>query len=186
MTAPALHLTAPGYRDIGLRYWLLAESGAYDRIGRSIADGHYSRRKPGSKQFMPPGQRFVLLTKNTESVWGWWRPHPDSGIVAMNGLDGWTCSIFRRPEGAPGASAKELILDAEMAIAALGFNCGPHGLLTYVWDRKVRGENKGCCFKKAGWHRAGKCATCVGVSDRSADDEKTLLHKPFHLAGVEP
>lgn len=175
-------LSSPGYRDLGLRHWMLAESGAYDPIGRAMADQHYSRRKPGAAQFLPPGQRFVLITKDFSGVWGWWRPHPRSGIVAMNNLDGWTCSIFRRGKSAS-ALASDLILDAEGAIAALGFECGPHGLLTYVWDRQVRSENKGCCFKIAGWHRAGKCADCKDVSDRSADGKKTLLHKPFRLAG---
>lgn len=172
-----------GYRDLGLQHWLLAESGAFDPIGRELADGHYSRRKVGSSQFMPPGQRFVLIGRDHLSVWGWWRPHPSSGIHAMNGLDGWTCSIFRRTGG---PLASELVLDAERALLALGHTCGPHGLLTYIWDGKVRGSNKGACYKHAGYHRAGNCADCASVSGRSADNRKTLLHKPFALAGVAP
>lgn len=54
--------------------------------------------------------------------------------------------------------------------------CGPDGLLTYVWDRKVTSANPGYCFKRAGWRTAG----------RSADNKKTLLRKPFNLAGVAP
>jgi len=180
----ALRLTAPVYRDLGLRHWLLAESGAFDRTGRVLADGHYSRRKPGARQFMPPGQRFALITRDGASVWGWWRPHPSSGIRAMNGLDGWTCTIFRRTDG---VIASELVLDAELAIGALGFGCGPHGLLTYVWDAKVRRKrDPGRCFRKAGWHPAGKCAECRAIRPRSADGRKTLLHKPFALAGERP
>lgn len=165
------------YRNIGLRHWLLAEAGAYDRIGRILADDHYSRRQRGSPQFMTPGQRFVLVTPDFQSVFGWWRPHPASGIIALNGLDGWTCTIFRRTGGT--VLASELILDAERAIAALGYRCGPDGLLTYVWDAKVQSGNKGYCFKRAGWHRAGGCADCRSVGARSADGRKTLLHKPF-------
>jgi hypothetical protein len=45
-----------------------------------------------------------------------------------------------------------------------------------VSDRKVRSSNPGACFKLAGWKRKG----------RSADNRKTLLHKPFELAGVMP
>jgi len=63
----------------------------------SLADGHYSRRKPGSPQFMPPGETLVLWRPG--AVFGWWRPHPRSGIRALNGLDGWTCTIFRRVGG---------------------------------------------------------------------------------------
>lgn len=179
----AFRLAPPGYRDLGLSHWLLAESGAFDRVGRELADGHYSRRKVGAPQFVPPGQRFVLIGRSHRNVWAWWRPHPSAGITPMNGLDGWTCTIFRRTEG---ARASDLILDAERSIAALGYDCGRHGLLTYVWDARVRGQHKGCCYKRAGWHRAGGCGECAGVSDRSADGRKTLLHKPFTLAGIGP
>jgi hypothetical protein len=165
-------LTIPGYRDIGLRHWWLAESGAYDRVGRALADGHYSRRKPGSPQFMPPGQRFVLVTRDMGAVWGWWRPHPRSGIQSMNKLDGWTCTIFRRVSG---PLASELVLDAELAIGALGHDCGPDGLLTYIWDERVASRNPGYCYKRAGW--------VEDKARRSADGRKTLLRKSFHLAG---
>lgn len=179
----ALTLVPQDYRDIGLDHWLLAERGAYDPIGRRLADNHYSRRKVGSPQFMPPGQRFVLVARDLRSVWGWWRPHPNAGIRAMNGLDGWTCSIFRRTGG---ATSSELILDAERAIAALRFDCGPSGLITYVWDARVASPNPGYCYKVAGWHVAGRCADCANWAPRSAHGDKTLLHKPFSLAGRRP
>jgi hypothetical protein len=174
----ALVLTSCGYRDIGLRHWLLSESGAFDKTGRRLADKHYSRRKVGSPQFMPPGQRFALVSRDGLSVWGWWRPHPSAGITPMNGLDGWTCVIFRRTPG-PGALASDLVLDAERAIGALGHGCGPDGMLTYVWDEKVQSENPGYCYKCAGW-------VVHPTKPRSADNKKTLLWKPFALAGVEP
>jgi hypothetical protein len=171
------------HRDIGLTHWNLSESGAYDPIGRELADGHYSRRTPGARQFMPPGQRFVLIAKDLNSVWGWWRPHPRAGIAAMNGLDGWTCTIFRRTWG---PRASDLVLDAERALGALGHGCGTHGMLTYIWDRKVESGHPGYCYKRAGWHIAGRCDECCDVRPRSRDGRKTLLHKPFRLAGVAP
>lgn len=119
-----------------------------------LADGHYSRRKVGSSQFMPPGETLVLLGQN--AVFGWWRPHPRSGIKAMNNLDGWTCTIFRyarkskRTDGSLRV-ASDLILEAESWLIKERSGCGPDGLLTYVWDEKVRSKNPGFCFKKAGW-----------------------------------
>jgi hypothetical protein len=151
--------------------WRLSHK--FDSQGAALADRHYSRRKVGAPQFMPPGDTLVMVA-DEGAVFGWWRPHPASGIRAMNGLDGWTCSIFRNECSSLQSSA--LILEAEQALAAHGGGCGPDGMLTYVWDRKIRSSNPGCCFKKAGWHRLG----------RSADDQKTLLTKPFHLAGVAP
>lgn len=142
-----------------------------DRRALALADGHYSRRKPGSPQFMPPGQTLCLVTEDAGAVWGWWRPDPGSGIPSMNGLDGWTCTIFRRVSG---SRASELILAAEIALVADGRGCGPSGMLTYVWPARVRSENPGYCFKIAGWVRLGP----------SADGRKELLWKPFSLAGV--
>ena len=149
-------------------YWVRVPK--FDPQAVTIADRHYSRRKPGSGQFMPPGQTLVLVGKDGRAVFGWWRPDPASGITAMNGLDGWTCTIFRN-EG--DRLSSELILEAEAALAEAGVGCGPDGMLTYVWGVKVRSANPGYCFRMAGWTRVGL----------SADGRKTLFRKPFELAG---
>ena len=115
---------------------------------------------------MPPGQTIVL--KASYAVFGWWRPAPASGIKQMNGLDGWTCTIFRNESK---VLSSELILEAETFVE----ECGPSGFITYVYDEKVRSVNPGACFKLAGWRRTG----------RSADKKKTLLQKPFALRGVK-
>lgn len=135
-----------------------------------LADGHYSRRTIGSPQFMPPGQTLILMTAEADAVFGWWRPDPSSGIVAMNKLDGWTCTIFRNVS--PHLSS-ELILEAEAELLAR-HDVGPDGLITYVWDSKVASANPGYCFKRAGWKATG----------RSADNRKTLLQKPVTLQAV--
>ena len=108
-----------------------------------LADGHYSRRTVGSPQFMPPGQTVVLLKDTLDAVFGWWRPHPRAGLRAMNNLDGWTCTIFRNCSA---ALSSALILEAEEELRRTGTDCGPDGLLTYVWDARVRSANPGYCF----------------------------------------
>jgi hypothetical protein len=120
---------------------------------------------------MPPGQTLVL--KAHRAVWGWWRPHPDSGLSSMNGLDGWTCTIFRNESS---VLSSQLVLAAEAMLAQEASDCGPDGMLTYVWDSKIRSTNPGYCFQCAGWV----------VRGRSKDRRKTLLHKPFELAGIAP
>jgi hypothetical protein len=150
--------------------WTLTNKG--DQECARLADRHYSRRKIGSPQFMPPGQTIVL--KLPGALWGWWRPHPDCGIRAMNGLDGWTCTIFRN-EGS-GYLSSELVIAAEHSLVVAGHGCGPDGMLTYVWDSKIRSRNPGYCFKRAGWGGVG----------RSRDGRKTLLTKPFTRAGEWP
>lgn len=142
----------------------------FDPRSAALADRHYSRRTVGSPQFMPPGETLILLSDDELAVFGWWRPHPASGIVAMNGLDGWTCTIFRN-EGVRRSS--ELVLSAEVMLHDIKGQCGPSGMITYVWDKKIRSMNPGYCFKVAGWRSVG----------RSADNKKTLLTKPFELAG---
>lgn len=133
----------------------------YDRAGAKLADGHYSRRKVGAPQFMPPGETFVLVAPSSDAVFGWWRPHPRSGLAAMNGRDGWTCSIFRNTSE---VLSSDLVLAAETELAdaeARGDTagpCGPDGLMTYVWPRKVRSTNPGYCFLVAGWAKTGRSA----------------------------
>lgn len=136
----------------------------FDRAACALADRHYSRRKIGSPQFMPPGQTIVLLSRCKAAVFGWWRPHPDAGIKQMNGLDGWTCTIFRNESD---HLSSDMILWAEDVLWRTDHDVGPDGFITYVWDKKVRSANPGYCFKLAGYRRRG----------RSADRRKTLLIK---------
>ena len=146
--------------------------GKFDARTAALADRHYSRRNVGAPRFMPPGQTVVLWCE-LGAVFGWWRPDPSSGIVAMNKLDGWTCTIFRNESS---LLSSGLVLAAELALVEHVDNCGPDGMLTYVWDKKIASVNPGYCFKRAGWERRG----------RSADDKKTLLGKDFALAGAVP
>lgn len=154
MSAPIAAVT---YTQVG-DLWDLSSSGKYDPIGRELCRNHYSRRKPESPQFMPPGETFVLISRDKRAVWGWWRPHPRSGIRAMNKLDGWTCSLFANHGG---TRSSELVLDAEASLRWLDSHgrtaapCGPDGLLTYVDPKKIRSSNPGCCFKLAGWRFRG-------------------------------
>lgn len=136
----------------------------FDVIACALADRHYSRRTVGAPQFMPPGQTLVLVSTDDRAVFGWWRPDPASGIRAMNGLDGWTCTIFRNESD---RLSSAMILAAEDELYDRADDVGPDGLITYVWDRRVRSQNPGYCFLCAGWRRAG----------RSADGRKTLLMK---------
>jgi hypothetical protein len=68
--------------------------GKFTPAGARLADGHYSRRTPGSPQFMPPGQTLVLLTPDCRAVFGWWRPDPRSGIVYV-----WDAKVASRNPG---------------------------------------------------------------------------------------
>jgi hypothetical protein len=169
MRAALKSLPLFGEEPLAIAYpWI--QIGKFDRRAATLADRHYSRRKPGSPQYMPPGQTLILATEARDAIFGWWRPDPASGLESMNGLDGWTCTIFRNEST---NLSSDLIIAAEKAIV-IAFDIGPDGLLTYVWDSRIRSVNPGFCFKMAGWKVVG----------RSADGRKTLLHKPVDLAGI--
>jgi hypothetical protein len=139
----------------------------------NLADRHYPRRKHGARQYMPPGQTIALVLPDGSATFGWHRPHPDSGVKRMDGLDGWCCSIFRN-EGRVLSSL--LILDAEQILVRQGVTCGPTGLFTYVEPAKVHSQNPGYCYHKAGWTK---------TDHWSSDGKKRLFVKPWALAGTQ-
>jgi hypothetical protein len=61
----------------------------YDPRAAALADRHYSRQRPGTRQFMPPGRTLILLTPDARAVWG----------VSLNldprGSRRWRCTLFR-------------------------------------------------------------------------------------------
>lgn len=117
------------------------------RIGKcdfeccQLADRHYSRQKPGTNQFMPPGKTMVLRSAAGDVVFGWlWQQKRDDGQVGYN------CSIFRNESQ---RLSSEIILEAERKVVTeWGANRG----FTYVDPAGISNQrNPGYCFKVAGW-----------------------------------
>lgn len=132
-------------------------SNRFDPAGCALADRHYSRQKPGSPQFMPPGSCRVLVAKNEKAVFGlsW----PKAEYVKHAWAGAWMCSIFRNEDTSVRAS--EMICEA---IAHMRTEYGDPpalGCVTFVDPRHVcgvmcRGERiKGFCFAKAGFKQVG-------------------------------
>jgi hypothetical protein len=110
-----------------------------------LADQHYSRQKPGSNQFMPPGRTLVIRDAEGTLVFGWL-----SQQFRDDGESGYNCSIFRNVSGRLSSDA---ILECERIAFGLW---GESRLFTYVDPVKVRSANPGYCFKMAGWKFARK------------------------------
>jgi len=112
----------------------------FDDEAVRLADRHYSRQKPGTNQFMPPGKTMVIRDTEGTIVFGWlWQEYRDDG------QSGYNCSIFRNESG---RLSSDVILEAE----ALVFTAwGVNRLFTYVDPNCVESPNPGYCFKKAGW-----------------------------------
>lgn len=106
----------------------------------------------------------VLMTWFGDALFGWCRPHPESGVRPMHGLFAWTCTIFRN-EGRRWKSSRLILAAEECVLSAYGVQ--KDGFVTYVWRDKVESANPGYCFKMAGWKKIGT----------SKDGKKDLLQK---------
>ena len=116
----------------------------YDDEMRQLADRHYSRQKPGTRQFSPPGRKMILRDTAGEVYWAWIWQH-----FRMDEQEGYNCAAFRNES--PRLSS-EIILEAELHAIA---EWGPNRMFTYVDPAKIRSTNPGYCFLKAGWHKHG-------------------------------
>src|SRR5208282_1201288 len=119
----------------------LVRVGKFDVEACLLADRHYSRQKPGTNQFMPPGRTMVLRSAEGDVVFGWlWQEKRDDGQAGYN------CSIFRNESQ---RRSSEIILEAESrAVAEWGANRG----FTYIDPESINNKiNPGYCFKCAGW-----------------------------------
>ncbi len=129
----------------------------FDPVGAGLADRHYSRQKPGSNQFMPPGSCRVLVANNSKAVFG--LSFPKAEYVKHAWAGAWVVSIFRNEQSGPLAS--DMIRDA-MAIMQTEYELPQLGCVTFVDPKQVpgimeRGERiKGFCFHKAGFRAVGE------------------------------
>lgn len=118
----------------------------------ALADRHYSRQKPGTPQFVPPGRCVVLYTRTATGEAVWVTSWPFAEYVKHAWAGAWVCSIFRN-EGA--ALASDLIRDAVAATRAVYGEPPALGMITFVLPSAVRSVNPGACFKHAGFRLAG-------------------------------
>jgi hypothetical protein len=122
---------------------------------------HYSARRyrdgRARRQFCPPGEKMVLLTRDCDAVYVWHHPV----MARRSGEVGVCCTLFRN-EGPVRSS--DLIAEA----CDLAWRRWPGlRLFTYVADARIRSSNPGFCFQCAGWTKAG----------RNADGRLTILER---------
>ncbi len=117
----------------------------FDSECAALADRHYSRQSHGSSQFAPPGETLILrdsiglvLFVWRKTLWKRW-----------DNQEGINCTIFRNESQRKGS---EIILEAESAALK---KWGNVRAFTFVDSTKIRSQNPGCCFKKAGWKKDG-------------------------------
>ena len=119
-----------------------------DPEARSLFDRHYSRRryKDGRrpKKFIGPGEYICLVTPGYTALFVWRK------FISRDNQRGVNCAVFRNESS---FLSSALIREA-MEIA---WERWPgERLYTYVDARKIRSENPGYCFKRAGWKSCGR------------------------------
>lgn len=120
-------------------------------VACALADRHYSRQSIGSMNMMPPGRCLVLVTEDSNAVWGTSWPFTEWVRHAWAGA--WMCSIFRN-EGA--GLSSELIREA-VAVTRWHYGDAPAlGMITFVKADAVRHKrDPGRCYRKAGFRHVG-------------------------------
>lgn len=127
------------------------ESWRADPLGAALADRHYSRQKPGSRQFVPPGRCVVLRTEAADAVWTTSWPFAEYVKHAWPGA--WVNSLFRNESG---HLTSDLIREAVAATRWYWPDIPALGMVTMVDPSKVRSTNPGYCYECAGFRKVGK------------------------------
>ena len=130
-------------------HWDLANH--FHPIACALADRHYSRKKVGSPQMMPPGRKIVLVSATKNAVWGVNWPYPH--LVMHAWPNSMMCTIFRNESD---VLSSDLIREAMTCTHWKFPNPPDDGIITFVNPKKVRRKrDPGRCFKKAGWTHIG-------------------------------
>ena len=118
-----------------------------------LADRHYSRQKPGSPQFVPPGRCLVLFAESETGSAYWVTSWPFAEYVRHEWAGAWVCSAFRN-EGA--GLSSDLIRQAVAATLARWPDVPDLGMVTFVdTDKTRRKRDPGRCFLRAGFETCG-------------------------------
>jgi hypothetical protein len=125
-----------------------------DSRAAAVADRHYSRQKPGSPQFVPPGRCMVLFLETTQGNAYWVTSWPFAQYVKHAWAGAWICSAFRNESH---WLSSGLVRDAVAATRAFYGEAPPLGMVTFVDRSKVRRKRDfGRCFRKAGFRECGE------------------------------
>jgi hypothetical protein len=126
--------------------WLPALDG--DPRALALFQRHYSctNKAPANRQFMPPGEKMVLLTLRCDALFGWLK----NRVERYDKQTGVCCTVFRNESA---SLSSHLIREAD-DIAWEKWPGERH--FTYVDAAQVGSSNPGYCFLKAGWRKCGK------------------------------
>lgn len=122
-----------------------------ERAPRLLADRHYSRQKPGTPQFVPPGRCLVLSMPGAYWVTSW----PFKEYTKHEWAGAWVCSAFRNEDS--GILSSLLVTEA-VAATRWFFGTPPElGMVTFIDRDKTRKKrDPGRCFRRAAFFECGE------------------------------
>jgi len=148
------------------------------RAGKSVlplADAHYSRQKPGTPQFVPPGRCIVLRAIRRRKVRAYWvTSWPFAEYTKHEWAGAWVCSAFRNV----GAGLSSQLITEAVAATRYEWPDVPKvwaaeisahvGIVSFIDTEKTKAkETPGRCYLKAGWEYIGKTqAGLIAVGQR--------------------
>ena len=127
-------------------YWYLTSDG--DEYCLELYERHYSCKTYADgrkrKLFVGPGEKLVLRTWKADAMFVWRKFVDDSGQKGIN------CAVFRNESQ---IQSSKLIQEADAIADAIWPNQRHY---TFVNAQKIKSNNAGYCFKRAGWKVYGE------------------------------
>jgi hypothetical protein len=131
-------------------YWQLSDR--FHKPLVRLADKHYSRQKPGTNQFVPPGTPLCLLGRNKDAGWVTLEQKPEYQDHDWKGA--WNNCFFLNDNS--GELSSELIIQA-CAVTRYKWGVNPNGIITMIDTKKVKWKKHfGYCYRKAGFVKVGE------------------------------
>lgn len=131
---------------------LWRQTWAADPRAAAMADRHYSRQHPGTREFAPPGYKVILVLPGYRALWVSQSPKP--GIARADGGSYWYCSLFRNESGRLATVLIRQAIEATLW-AWSHWDLPRDGFVTFINERKIQappdGKPYGWTFEDAGF-----------------------------------
>lgn len=155
------------------QHWYLTKDG--NKRALALYERHYSCRRYADgrvrRLFCGPGEKMVLLARNSDALFVWRK------FIDKSGQSGINCAVFRNES----CFLSSMLIREAMMVAAQRW---PEvRFYTYVDPRRVASRNPGYCFLKAGWRRCGrtKCNKLIILSFNPNQRDEGGLTTPYHM-----
>lgn len=155
------------------------ESHRADPEARALADRHYSRQKPGTPQFVPPGRCVVLKIPGLAY---WVTSYPFAEWVKHAWAGAWVCSAFRNESDILSSTLIRQAISATrcLALDKPNWDLPDMGMVTFVDAGKVRKKrDPGRCYTKAGFTRLKETTAGGLIVLQMTADQMPDPHPPF-------